>query len=120
MDSDQAVVNKELSLTRRLSIKRHKLRAERRWLPPDERLDLPGGWILGYLEKGDSHSHGARPVYSKHLDDSVDSDQEVVNKENCLGHYQNGRVWKGLADHQDCDRARPQIGCVQHPTRYTF
>ena len=31
--------------------------------------------------KGNANSHGARPVYSDHLDDSVDSDQQVVNKE---------------------------------------
>ena len=35
----------------------------------DRKVDvrLPG--------KGNSHSHGVRPVYSNHLDDSVDSDQ---------------------------------------------
>ena len=31
--------------------------------------------------KGNSNSHGARPVYSNHLDDKLDSDQQVVNKE---------------------------------------
>ena len=30
--------------------------------------------------KGKSNSHGARPVYYNHLDDKVDSDQEVANK----------------------------------------
>ena len=29
-------------------------------------------WLLG---EGKSNSHGARPVYSNHLDDEVDSDQ---------------------------------------------
>ena len=33
------------------------------------------------LENGNSNSHGARPVYSIHLDEQVDSDQWVVNKE---------------------------------------
>ena len=32
-------------------------------------------------EKGNSNFHGARPVYKNHPDDSVDSDQWVVNKE---------------------------------------
>ena len=32
-------------------------------------------------EKTDSNSHGARPVHQNRLDDSVDSDQWVVNKE---------------------------------------
>ena len=31
--------------------------------------------------KGNSNSHGARPVYWNRLDDSVDSDQQIVNKE---------------------------------------
>jgi len=31
--------------------------------------------------KGNSNSHGARPVHLNHHDDLVDSDQEVVNKE---------------------------------------
>ena len=35
--------------------------------------------------KGISQSHGARPVYQNHLDDKMDSDQEVVNKELSLG-----------------------------------
>ena len=30
-------------------------------------------------EKGDSNSHGARPVCQNHLDDKVDADREVVN-----------------------------------------
>jgi len=59
------------------------LRAEGRWLRAEQRVNmssirkvdirLPG--------KGNSNSHGARPVYLKHLDDEVDSDQEVVNGE---------------------------------------
>ena len=28
---------------------------------------------------GNSNSHGARPVYYNHLDDTVDTDQQVVN-----------------------------------------
>ena len=31
--------------------------------------------------KGYTNPHGARPVYQNHLDDKVDSDQQVVNKE---------------------------------------
>ena len=31
--------------------------------------------------QGNSNSHGARPVYSNYLDDKLDSDQQVVNKE---------------------------------------
>ena len=31
--------------------------------------------------KGNSNSHGARPVHKNHLDDQVDSDQQVVNNE---------------------------------------
>ena len=31
-------------------------------------------------EKGNSNSYGARPIYSKHLDDKVDSYQYVFNK----------------------------------------
>ena len=31
--------------------------------------------------KGNSKSHGARPVHQNYLDDEVDSDQQVVNKE---------------------------------------
>ena len=31
--------------------------------------------------KGNSNSHGARPVYQNLLDDYVDLDQQVVNKE---------------------------------------
>jgi len=31
--------------------------------------------------KGNSNSRGARPVYKNHFDDSVDSDQEVDNKD---------------------------------------
>ena len=34
--------------------------------------------------KGNSNSHGARPVYQNHLDDQVDSDQKVVYEEVCL------------------------------------
>ena len=30
--------------------------------------------------KGNSNCHRARPVHQSHLDDKVDSDQEVVNK----------------------------------------
>ena len=30
--------------------------------------------------KGNSDSHGARPIYQNHLDDSGDSDQEVVDQ----------------------------------------
>ena len=30
---------------------------------------------------GNSNSHGARPVHFDHLDDQVDSDQQVINKE---------------------------------------
>ena len=32
-------------------------------------------------ERGNSNSHGVRPVYVNYLDDQVDSDQEVVNTE---------------------------------------
>ena len=31
--------------------------------------------------EGNLNFHGARPVYLNHLDDEVDSDQQVVNKE---------------------------------------
>ena len=31
--------------------------------------------------KGNLHSHGARPACENHLDDSVDSDQEVVKRD---------------------------------------
>ena len=31
--------------------------------------------------RGNSNSHGARPVYFNYLDDQVDSDQQVGNKE---------------------------------------
>jgi len=31
--------------------------------------------------KGNSNFHGARPVHENHLDDSVDSDQKVVNED---------------------------------------
>ena len=40
----------------------------------------------GLHGKGNSNSHGARPVYQNYLDDKVDSDQQVVNKELSLSH----------------------------------
>ena len=39
-------------------------------------------------EKGNSDSHGAKPVYLTHLDDCVDSDQQLVNKDS-LSRYLN-------------------------------
>ena len=36
---------------------------------------VTGCQIRRYLKHGNSSSHGARPVYSNHLDDGVDSDQ---------------------------------------------
>ena len=36
---------------------------------------------------GDSNSPGTRPFYYNHLDDPVDSDQEVVNKDLSLSGY---------------------------------
>ena len=41
---------------------------------PDRKVDIR---LHG---KGNSSSHGARPVYKNHLDDKEDSDQLVVNK----------------------------------------
>ena len=38
------------------------------------------GRTLKVMRRG-SAADGARPVYSNHLDDKVDSDQEVVNEE---------------------------------------
>ena len=31
--------------------------------------------------KGNSNSHGARPVFLNNIDDEQDSDQQVINKE---------------------------------------
>ena len=41
--------------------------------PKNVNIRLPG--------EGNSNSHGARPVHQKHIDDQMDSDQWVVNKE---------------------------------------
>ena len=40
-------------------------------------------------EKENAISHGARPVYSNHLDDSVDSEQKAFNKELSLWRTDN-------------------------------
>ena len=37
--------------------------------------------IEGYMEIGCSNSHGTRPFYYNHLDDPVDSDQQILNKD---------------------------------------
>ena len=48
--------------------------------PPHDRLP---SWKDKYKAtwKRKSKTHGARPVHWNHLDDQVDSDQEVVNKQ---------------------------------------
>ena len=40
--------------------------------------------------KGNSSHHGARPVHYNHLDEYVDLDQEVVNKELSLSRDEGG------------------------------
>ena len=53
--------------------------------------------------KGDSNSHGAKPVHHNHVADKVDSDQQVVNKDLSLsagfgagGHVAHGwSAWMG-------------------------
>ena len=40
----------------------------------------------------DSNSHGARPVYSNHLDDSEDSENWIVDKELSLSRTLYGRM----------------------------
>ena len=47
---------------------------------PDEIAGGLGRQMSGYLEIGNSNSHGTRPFYYNRLDDPVDSDQKVVNK----------------------------------------
>jgi len=37
--------------------------------------------MYSYLEKGNQNCHRTRPVHHNHLDDQVDPDQQVVNKE---------------------------------------
>ena len=44
-------------------------------------LKVSGSGSSGFRVPGMGNSHGARPVYQNHLDDEVDSDQQVVNKE---------------------------------------
>jgi len=41
----------------------------------DEGLVIPRKVDIMLHGKGNSNSHGARPVYSNHLDEKVDSDQ---------------------------------------------
>ena len=79
MDSDQYVVNKELSLSTIAPAASPPPLGRR--APPSPPF-LPPGIAFGVrkvnvwlLEKVDSNSHGARPVHSEHLDDLVDSDQ---------------------------------------------
>ena len=40
--------------------------------------------IEGYVEKEIRTLHGARQVYPNHIDDQLDSDQQVVNEEPSL------------------------------------
>jgi len=44
-----------------------------------QRRHATGKVVARLPGKGDSNSRGARLVYQNHLDDEMDSDQEVVN-----------------------------------------
>ena len=60
--------------------------------------------------KGYSKNRGARPVYSTYLDDLVDSDQYVVNKELC--HFfglADAEVLCVAADHRDRPPLPPRL-----------